>query len=738
MISFLIFTLPAHVVSQDAVLPPAVATSPRERQPRSEPTVTAPDKEIVVIGRRRPKPLDDATPTQQLSEDEVSTYGALSVGDLIQKLRDEQGGRPFSIIVNGRRVSSVANINELPAEALDSIQLYAPTEGGKFGFAPTDRLLNITLKKRFRSLSVDVNGDGSTDGEAESIRLSPRAANIAGDDRQNGAFNVRTGQGLLARQRPRLPGDPPADPERSLLPRSRTVDAVLGTSRPLGGGSLDLGVSGNVARTASQRNGAIRQQDDGRTAGLSTGYNLSTGGLFGFASVNLNAGNSRSRITGLCPGGGRSCTLQDLETATLSAGFTGSLTGKVVPLPAGDLRFDLTLQRNATQTQVRDWLETGPRRLSGYAATNGRVAITVPLVPQDSALGFLGKLEITPALSYDAIDGGGGALGTNLGANWLPSSDWQFDASLGRRASLPTNDQLNAPVRTIGGITVYDYRAQALVPVEQIIGGSPLDRQSSRDLQLNANYNGSIGKTRFNANTSYSATTTQRPPFSLTEPSLFFERIFPDRFVRDAAGTLIRVDTRPINAVRQSSATLSGSVNVSGSWGGTGPRRAGGIQWSANVGGQRQLRQSLLLAPGIAAIDTIETPLSVSTGARGRQQWNANLRVNTSQWGATLSGNLVSGLRSTAFGDTSNGVRVASLARADASVFILWPKPGASQTAGQRSTSMGGGARLDLAIRNVFNARPQIETFTEGTNVRLNPWLLDPLGRVMMLTLRLS
>lgn len=98
-------------------------------------------------------------------------------------------------------------------------------------------------------------------------------------------------------------------------------------------------------------------------------------------------------------------------------------------------------------------------------------------MPQEPTLGFLGKPEITPAVSYDAIDGGGGALGSNLGVNWLPSSNWQFNASLGRRASLSTNDPLNAPVRTIVGVTVHDYRAQA--PVEQVGGGSPLARQST-------------------------------------------------------------------------------------------------------------------------------------------------------------------------------------------------------------------------------------------------------------------
>lgn len=44
--------------------------------------------------------------------------------------------------------------------------------------------------------------------------------------------------------------------------------------------------------------------------------------------------------------------------------------------------------------------------------------------------------------------------------------------------------------------------------------------------------------------------------------------------------------------------------------------------------------------------------------------------------------------------------------------------------------------RLELSVRNLFNTRPNIQTFTASGTNRLNPWLLDPLGRTITLSLR--
>lgn len=600
------------ILPQSSGAPPPPPVTPAQSEPEAS------GDDIVVVGRRRPKPLDSATPTGALSEGQIATYGARSVGDLIRQLQAEQGGRPFSIVVNGRRVSSLADINELPAEALASLQLYAPAEGKRFGYAPTERLLNITLKQHFRTLALDVEGSGPTDGGARSVKDSVRGARIQGDSRVNGAINVRAGTALLASQRPRLPDDPPDAEGQSLVPRTRALDGTFGVSQPLGTGTLDLNLSGNLSRSFRQRAGAFGQTDDAGTASLSTAYNLNTAGLFAFLSASLDASNGRSRITGRCAAtGGRACPLQDLDTETLGATLSGTVSGKVATIPTGDLRLDMTLQRNATRTAVRDRLADSSVRRTDYAGTSGRVNLSIPLVSPQSWLGFLGTVQIAPALDYNAVDGVGGVLGTNLSANWELSRAVAINASISRRAVLPSNEQLNAPERTLVGVTVYDYRAAALVPVEQVVGGAPLARQSVDDVQVAASYNGTLGKTQLFANLNYARSTIERPPFAITEPSRFFERLFPDRFVRDAAGTLLRVDARPFNAVRQANAFVTGSFNLSGSWGGTttGPRQAGAINWTVSVSGQRQLEQSLLLAPGIAAIDMLTTPLSLSIAA---------------------------------------------------------------------------------------------------------------------------
>lgn len=137
----------------------------------------------------------------------------------------------------------------------------------------------------------------------------------------------------------------------------------------------------------------------------------------------------------------------------------------------------------------------------------------------------------------------------------------------------------------------------------------------------------------------------------------------------------------------------------------------------------------------MATIDAIETPLSPSPGARERQQWNAKLRVHISQQGATLSATPIQG-----FGRpqpaTSNGGRVASPTRADGNGLVPRSDPKASQTAADRSTGIGGRTRLDPFMRNLFAARPRIETFTTGTTIRFDPWPLEPVGRFVTSTLQ--
>lgn len=609
------------------------------------PEVVRPD--VVVTARRRPKPLDGVKPQDSLSTDFLAVYGARSIGDLIEKLRDERGGRPFSIIVNGRRLSSVADLMALPAEALQSIQLYSPTEGARFGFTGPEQLLNLQLKAHFRFFSLDMEGSGSTDGGAESVKDAGSGAVIDNDYRWNGNVSVRADAGLLASQRPRDPvgGDGLADGQ-SLVARSRRLDALFGASRPVGDGTLDMTMTAQMSRSLNRTSAAVSQTSDTNSLSISESYNRQILGLFGSVSAQVHAQQSRLRTAGSCAATDVACVQQAVDSNNVGGSLGMNLSGKLAKLPTGMVQLNLSARRFTELTGVRDRVGTLDRQ-TVYSGTSGSGGLTVPLVPANGALSkWLGSLEVTPSIDYSGADGLGAAWGRNIGLRWVPFDGLSIDGALGRSTSLPSNDDINAPATILVGRTAYDYRVGALVPVERIVGGAPLPPQTMRDTRISAVFSKMLGRKSLFAQVNYSSNAIDRPPFSIVDPSLFLERAFPERFVRDAAGTLIRIDTRPLSAERRSIESLSGSISVGGRLGGVPPKSDGALVWAISLNAQRRLRESLLLAPGLPAIDLLATPLAVSRGARGRNRWDATWRVTSMRYGGSISVVLNSGLRS--------------------------------------------------------------------------------------------
>lgn len=712
-------------------------------QAASPPQVTAPapkadpKDDIVVVARRRPTALDGVTPQETLSEEQIGTFGARSVGDLIRKLTEDRGGQPLSIVVNGRRLESIADITSLPAEALQSLQLYPPKEGARFGFSPPGQVLNLTLKAHFRFQSLDVTGSGSTDGGARTVTDRANRGVLDRDNRVNGTVTFQADAGLRARDRPRIPFEP-YDPtgDRSLAARSRRLDARLGAARPVGEGMLDMSMSASVSRTLNRLSATVAQSAEAESATIGASYNRRFKGVFGSVLFNLNAAQNRSLTSGQAFTATTMLPAQAIRSDTLGANVGMNLSGSLVKAPTGMVRFNLSVQRATTLTGIQDRVQGSDRRTQ-YANSGGQAGLTVPLVPSGGALAkALGTIEITPEVEYSGANRLGGAWGRRIGAQWTLQTGLYLSGSVARRAVAPSNDQINAPATIVIGRTAFDYRVGALVPVEQIVGGAPLARQSISDRQASANFTKSFrGGRSMSVNLNYMATTTDRPPFSVTDPSLFFERAFPGRFIRDARGTLIRIDTRPFSAVRQSSASLSAAVSLSGRWGGGGPASyAKAIRWNIAVNLQRRLQQTLLLAEGVPVIDLLATPFTLSTGARGRNRWNATWRIESDRIGGSVTTALTSGLTATVFGDPGTGVRVGSLAQVSAELFYQIRRPQRDKGTQRKSATP---YRLDFNVQNLFNARPDIQTYSTAGVTRLNPWQLDPLGRTVRLSLRL-
>ncbi|SFP67583.1 hypothetical protein [Sphingomonas rubra] len=707
--------LAIDALAQPSIVQAAPATG--QTPPIGQGPATAPDApavlpEVVVTGSRRPKSLEGAQALDELSEGRISTYGAGSINEVIERLQQQQGGREFSIIVNGRRIGSLADLGELPAEALKGIEIYTPADAKRFGFSADKRLLNLTLKRDFRSLSLEDEVRAATEGAGTVVQGELRGVVLNGDRRLNGFARAQADEGLLARQRPGAAnGDQPVPPGQSLLPRRQSYYATLGAGRPLGAGNLDLGLRGARTQNLRQTNGTTQQESLGGSSSINASYNNTVAGFQVTAIADVGRSDSRSRIlAGDAAAGCTQCRLaQDLRTATINAGLTARAGGTVATLPAGEMRIDLSAQRNRARTTATDRLNDTVLR-TGYATTSAQANVSLPIVAGSTpVLGFLGTVELMPSIDYNAIDGRGHVIGTNVSLSWRPSSALFVNASISRRGSLPSNEQINAPVQTLIGFTVYDYRAGALVPIEQITGGAPLAPQASLGINVSANYDRTIGKVQLNGNLGFSRDAVERPTVSLTEPSAFAERYFPDRFRRDAAGRLVSVDVRPFNAVRQVEESVTTALNLSG-----GGRGESTLNWNIGIQGQRQLRRSLRLGPDIPVIDTLTNPLSISTGVQGRQRWSGQLGLRTRRFGGNVSVSRSGGIRSTSVADPTNGVDVAPLVRVDGNLLMTLQSPGAAGGGGGRGGRWGG-YRLELSIRNLTNARPRIRASARST-----------------------
>jgi len=106
------------------------AAAPAQNGPAGQDiVVTAPGERGAVVGR--------TPPDIRLDRDDIATYGAGNIGELLQSLSPQTGQRPV-ILVNGRRVASVQDINRLPPEAIARVEILPPEVALAYGY-PADQ-----------------------------------------------------------------------------------------------------------------------------------------------------------------------------------------------------------------------------------------------------------------------------------------------------------------------------------------------------------------------------------------------------------------------------------------------------------------------------------------------------------------------------------------------------------------------------------------------------------------------
>lgn len=176
-------------------IPPGSADSPEIPQ----------GPEIVVTAERGAM-IGHNVPDIRIGRDEIATYGAGTIGELLGDLAPQTGGGPI-ILANGRRISGLGEISQLPPEAVDRIDVMPANASLAYGTRPNQRVVNIVFAKRFRAITSDLRMGMPTKGGRSEQEISLNLARIDEKNRFSLDLNHGRSTSLLESERDIISGE---------------------------------------------------------------------------------------------------------------------------------------------------------------------------------------------------------------------------------------------------------------------------------------------------------------------------------------------------------------------------------------------------------------------------------------------------------------------------------------------------------------------------------------------------
>ncbi len=237
------------------------------------------------------------------------------------------------------------------------------------------------------------------------------------------------------------------------------------------------------------------------------------------------------------------------------------------------------------------------------------------------------------------------------------------------------------------------------------------------------------GKTEFLAH--YEESRIANAIGALPPTTAAVESAFPDRFVRDAGGNLIEIDDRWVNVEREQVDDVKWGLNV---WIPIGESQATAManRIEYSLFDTWYVRDVTLIRPGIPELNLLGGAPSDVTGGQPRHKIEFHTLYHRDGAGILLA---VTWRSPTVVGSgdpaVPDPIHFSSLGTADLRIFLdLGHLPWT------RSASWAKGARASLAVTNLFDRRQTVHDVDGSTPTAFEPGYLDPLGRVLALTIR--
>ena len=774
------------------------------------------DEIVVTADRLRAQVDTSQAPIVELDEADISAYGASSIADLVQALgtvtqssRGRGGGQPV-FLVNGIRVGSFREFRSYPPEAIRKVEVLPEEVAQRFGFAPDRRVINFILKDDYTSVTLEADynqpdrgGFSRNEQEVTLLKIVNGArinVNLEVEDR---SLLTEAERGVIQTESSisAVPGDPGQADYRSLISDTFSFEASGNYAKSFIDSGASLGINGTYERSESRSlsglntvfltdpagNSALRTfgaespletrtSSDGVATSVS--YNRPIGGFQLTATADAGLTNSTAEIdqradtsglvldaaAGILAIDGPLPELPDAgfatsTTDTKSASTKATLQGAALDLPAGELNVTFDLGFDWDDIQGRDSRTDIATDLS-RGDLNGGMNLAIPITStRDDFLGALGDISLNLSGGFDKLSDFGTLYDWSAGVTWAPFDQLDLTATYVNRERPPSLSQLGSPEVVTFNVSTFDFVRGETVLATITSGGNPfLIAETQSDWNFSANW-----KVPFIENTNFQTTYTRNRSSDVSSsfPTLTpeVEAAFPGRVTRDADGTLLAVDRRPVTYSKTFLDRLAFGLSMRGNFGkpkvperregaaegrrgggpsGRGPGGGGGVRgpgMSGNDGRGRffislnhtlDLQNEILIAPGVPVLDLIGGDGGISSNntrlEAGAFRSGMGLRVSGSYLGpARIDGTGLAG---------SSDLNFGALAKLDLRIFA---------DLGEMLKKTEGplkGLRLSLRADNVFDGIRRVTDESGTVPINFQPGLVDPVGRYLGIELR--
>lgn len=720
------------------------------------------DDTIVVIATR---PIFDVAPERSLDEGDVETYGLSSVGEVLDEIAAESGDTREDpvFLVNGKRVSGLGDVEDLPAEAISKVEVLPVGSGIKVGASSSQRVYNISLKRELDTVAARASVRVATRGSWSSRRGDVGYTHIRGNRRVSVAVRARDEDMLLESERDVVqPTGAITDAGRfrSLSPRLTRFDFTLSAADQLtpwldGSLTAKLSTTGRTSLLApfTPVGGAplaLEQLGRSVSGSVDAVLNATVGSWVVSAFGNYSYARRRTitdRATGLA-------LPEPSTTISREESLSGLLTasGPLFELPAGPLRLTASagVSRDTISGERRFQGATTPT-WTGQTTTTLSGGIEVPLTSRSKGfLPFLGDLTASAEFTRTNVSDFGSFITRTFGFTWRPA-DWiRLNGSISRGESAPKVALIDEPLLETPGVLFFDPLRNETATVTRITGGVPgLLPQSSRSSRIGANIK-PIKSLALQLTAEYLETSNRNLAGELPAASPAILAAFPDRFIRDASGRLIVVDARTVVLASRNQRQLRLGMNLSLPLGRGGGRasapaaaddddddaaekptpRGARPRLQFNLSHTWLLASDLTIAAGGPRIDLL-SPQSTGFGGLGQPRHRFDLGLGYSERGFGMR--LTTQHRTASFieagGAVANVLRFEPLTTFDLRAWVqgtrLFP-----------NSSFAKGTRLTLSIQNLTDVRERVIDSFGATPLAYQPAYRDPIGRTIQLELR--